>query len=133
MSVAYTTQFPPDLNGDADVAAHDKKNGRVRRQAGPGVRRRHGATLRRFRAELHVHDAPHACLSQQEIPVKLTEESVVERDGINTLHGRVLQELRIDVEEDWHVHRLALVEPLLLKTETLDLAEIRRNLPRRHT
>lgn len=25
MSVAYTTSFPPDLNADADVAAHDKK------------------------------------------------------------------------------------------------------------
>ena len=25
MSVAYTTQFPPDLNNDADVTAHDKK------------------------------------------------------------------------------------------------------------
>jgi uncharacterized cupin superfamily protein len=25
MSVAYTTSFPPDLNGDADVAAHEKK------------------------------------------------------------------------------------------------------------
>ncbi|KAF2768192.1 hypothetical protein EJ03DRAFT_344133 [Teratosphaeria nubilosa] len=25
MSVAYTTQFPPDLNSDADVKAHDEK------------------------------------------------------------------------------------------------------------
>lgn len=25
MGVAYTTQFPPDLNNDADVTAHDKK------------------------------------------------------------------------------------------------------------
>lgn len=25
MSVAYTTSFPPELNDDADVAAHDKK------------------------------------------------------------------------------------------------------------
>ncbi|KAK4547896.1 hypothetical protein LTR36_010615 [Oleoguttula mirabilis] len=25
MGVAYTTQFPPDLNADADVAAHDQK------------------------------------------------------------------------------------------------------------
>jgi hypothetical protein len=25
MGVAYTTQFPPDLNNDADVTEHDKK------------------------------------------------------------------------------------------------------------
>ena len=59
---------------------------------------------------------------------RLTEERVVQGNGIDALHRRILQELRIDVEEHRHIHRLTLVQPLLLETKALNLAEVRRNL-----
>lgn len=62
-----------------------------------------------------------------------TKERVVQSDGVNPLHIRVLQKLRVDVEEDGHVDRLALVQPLLFETETLYLAKVRRDLRRCHT
>lgn len=61
-----------------------------------------------------------------------TEEGIVQRNSLDTLHVRVPTELRIDVEEHGHVDRLAFIEPLLLEAETLDLAEIRCDLRWRH-
>jgi hypothetical protein len=56
------------------------------------------------------------------------EESVAECDFIDARHGRVLGKLRVDVEEDGHVHLLVRVQPLLLKAETLDLVKVLASL-----
>ena len=63
-------------------------------------------------------------------PDQLTEESVVQRNRINDLHSRILKKLGINVEENRHVNSLASIQPLIFKAETLNLAEIRRYLPR---
>lgn len=62
----------------------------------------------------------------------LTKEGITQRDSLNALHVQIIQQIGIEIEEDGHVHRLARIQPLLLKAETLDLAEIRRTLRRRH-
>lgn len=58
------------------------------------------------------------------------EESIAQRNSINAPHVRILDEIWIDEEENRHVHRLARVQPLLLKTETLNLAKVWRHLRR---
>lgn len=63
----------------------------------------------------------------------LTEECITQRDSLNALHVQIIQQIRIKIEKDWHIHRLARIQPLLLEAETLDLAEIRRTLRGRHT
>lgn len=47
------------------------------------------------------------------------EEGVGQRDGVHPGHPGVLVELRVDVEEDGHVHLLMGVQTLLLEAETL--------------
>ena len=47
------------------------------------------------------------------------EEGVGEGDGVDPRHARILIKLRVDVEEDGHVHFLVRVQPLLFKAETL--------------
>lgn len=47
------------------------------------------------------------------------EEGVGQSDGVHSGHPGVLVELRVDVEEDGHVHLLVRVQALLLKAETL--------------
>lgn len=63
---------------------------------------------------------------------KLTKERIAQRHLLNAPHVRIIDKVRVDVEEHRHIHRLARIQPLLLKAEALDLAEIRRNLARRH-
>lgn len=63
---------------------------------------------------------------------RLTEEGIAQRHLLNPLHVRVIHKLRINVEEHRHIHRLPSIQSLLLETETLDLAEMRRHLPRCH-
>ena len=56
------------------------------------------------------------------------EKSIIERDGLYPLHVEVLEEIRVQVEEDGHVDRLVCLEPLLLEAEALNLAEVGRHL-----
>lgn len=63
---------------------------------------------------------------------KLTEESIVQRQLLDTSHIRIIHEIRIDIEEDRHVDRLPRIQPLLLEAETLNLAKVRRYLTRCH-
>lgn len=47
------------------------------------------------------------------------KEGVGQSDGVDPSHPGVLVELRVDVEEDGHVHLLVGVQTLLLEAETL--------------
>jgi len=71
--------------------------------------------------------SPHSVLSN-----KLTEKRVIQRNRLDSLHIRIRDKLGINVEEHRHIDRLASIQPLLLEAETLNLAEIRRHLRRRH-
>ena len=57
-----------------------------------------------------------------------TEECIRQRDCIYFCHRRIIDEVWIDEEENRHINSLASVEPLLLETKALDLAEIRSHL-----
>lgn len=63
----------------------------------------------------------------------LTEERITQCNLFNALHIRIIHKIRIDIEEHRHIHCLTSIQPLLLKTKALDLAEIRCYLPRSHT
>lgn len=65
--------------------------------------------------------------------VKRTEERIAQCHRLDTLHVHIVEQIRIQVEENRHVHSLACIETLLFKAETLDLAEVRRTLRGRHT
>ena len=52
------------------------------------------------------------------------EESVREGDMADILHLRIIQEGRVDVKKDGHVHFFLRLETLLLKAKTLNLVEI---------
>lgn len=65
--------------------------------------------------------------------VQLTKKGIRQSNRINALHSRILDEIRINKEEDGHIHRLASIELLFLKTKALDLAKIRGHLPRCNT
>jgi hypothetical protein len=65
--------------------------------------------------------------------VLLTEESVIQRDGLDPLHVEVVQQVWIEVKEDGHVDCLARVQSLFLEAEALNLAKVRRALRRRDT
>ena len=65
-------------------------------------------------------------------PHQLTEKGIIQCDSLNPLHCWVSEKLRVDIKEHRHINRLALVQPLFLEAETLNLAEIRRDLGRRH-
>lgn len=58
----------------------------------------------------------------------LTEERVIQRYRLYAPHIEVIQQIRVQIEEDGHVDRLPGIEPLLLEAEALDLAEVRRAL-----
>lgn len=47
---------------------------------------------------------------------------------LNALHVWIIHKIRINIEEDWHVDRLASIQSLLLKAKALNLAEVRRHL-----
>ena len=57
------------------------------------------------------------------------EEGITQCYRLNPLHVDVSCKLRIYVEEDGHVYRLASIQSLLLEAETLDFAEVWRDLP----
>lgn len=63
----------------------------------------------------------------------LTEESIRQSDSINALHVWIRSKVRVDIKEHRHIYRLSGIKFLLLKAETLDLAEIRSHLARSHT
>lgn len=58
------------------------------------------------------------------------EERIIQRDRLNAPHIRVIHKIRVNVKEHGHIHRLTSIQPLLLKAETLNLAEIWRYLAR---
>lgn len=60
------------------------------------------------------------------------EKRVTQRHSLNPLHIRIGNELRVDVKENRHIHRLPRIQPLLFEAKTLDLAEIRGNLAGRN-
>ena len=60
------------------------------------------------------------------------EKRVAQCDSLNALHTRILCKLRVNIKEDWHVHRFASIQSLLLKAETLDLAKVWGDLSRCH-
>lgn len=62
----------------------------------------------------------------------LTEKSIRQRNRINILHSRILRKIRINKKEYRHIHRLARIQFLFLKAETLDLTKIRCYLSRRN-
>jgi hypothetical protein len=72
-------------------------------------------------------------LSLQLWSSRLTEKSVAKGDGVNSPHGRIFYKIRVDKEEYRHVHGLASIQSLLLKTEALDLAKVWGYLRRGHT
>ena len=60
------------------------------------------------------------------------KKRITERHLHNPLHRRIITKLRINIKENRHIHRLARIQPLLLKAKTLNLAKILRDLARRH-
>jgi len=65
--------------------------------------------------------------------VQRTKEGVRQGHSLDALHVQIVHHVRVQVEEDGHIHRLASVQALLFKTEALNLAEIWRHLCRCHT
>lgn len=63
---------------------------------------------------------------------KPTKKRIRQSNSLNPLHIQIIQQIRIQVKENRHIHRLPRIQPLLLKAETLNLAEIRRDLCRRN-
>lgn len=61
------------------------------------------------------------------------EESVAQRHLFNALHIRIIDEVRINIEEDRHIDSLSSVQSLLFEAETLNLGKIRRDLTRSDT
>lgn len=58
------------------------------------------------------------------------KKCIVQRNCGNVFHAWVVDKAWIDVEEDGHVDRFALVQSLLLEAEALDFAEVRGDLAR---
>lgn len=63
---------------------------------------------------------------------QLTEKRITQRNSLHPTHIQIRQQIRIQIKKHRHIHRLPRVQPLLLKAKTLNLAEIRRRLRRRH-
>ena len=59
------------------------------------------------------------------------EERITQCDRLDTLHIDVLCKLRVDVEEDCHIHCFSCIQSLLLKAKTLNLAKVWGDLSRR--
>lgn len=66
-----------------------------------------------------------------ERPEKRTEKCIGKCNRIDLLHGRIIHKFGINEEEHRHIDRLPRIQPLLLKAEALDLAEVGRDLSRR--
>ncbi len=64
---------------------------------------------------------------------QLTEERVRQGNGIDLGHRGIVDEVRINEKEDWHVNRLSSIQSLFFKTKALYLAKIRCHLGRRNT
>jgi hypothetical protein len=60
----------------------------------------------------------------------LTEEGIIECHSLNSPHVQIIEQIRVQVEEDGHVDRLTGIESLLLEAEALNLAKVRRTLCR---
>jgi hypothetical protein len=56
------------------------------------------------------------------------EKGIAERDSLDVLHVDIIDKVGINVKKHGHVDRLTRIQPLLLKTEALNLAKIRRDL-----
>src|SRR5208282_932190 len=63
--------------------------------------------------------------------VRVAIEGVGKRDGVHVVHVAVLEQVRIDEEDDRHVGALARAQALLAEAEALDLVEIETRLERR--
>jgi hypothetical protein len=64
---------------------------------------------------------------------RLTKKCIAQGNLLNPLHVRIIHEIRVNIEENRHIDCLPSIQSLLLKTETLDFAEIRRYLTRGDT
>lgn len=62
-----------------------------------------------------------------------TEERVTQRNLLNAPHIRIIDKIRINIEENGHIDGFPSIQSLLLKTKTLNFAEIWRHLSRCHT
>ena len=56
------------------------------------------------------------------------EECIAKCDFICIFQERIIDVVRVDVEEDGHVHLLSRVQSLLFKTEALDLVKVSPSL-----
>lgn len=56
------------------------------------------------------------------------EKRITQRNLINPPHIQIIQQIRVQVEENRHIDRLSGIQPLLLEAETLYLAEVRSHL-----
>ena len=56
------------------------------------------------------------------------KECVAQSQCLHSVHMRVILHLWVDVEKDRHIYLLMRLEPLFLKTETLDLIEMQPHL-----
>jgi hypothetical protein len=82
-----------------------------------------------------LHNNTNLPRDRRQVPILIIprlKKRITQRDRFNTLHIRIHDKLGINIKENRHIHRLARIQPLLLKTKTLYLAEIRRHLARRH-
>ena len=99
---------------------------------------RYAARLTRALAPLPTFHSGHISLLQARQPqfvirigvAEHTEKCIIQSNCFNIPHIWVIQELRVNVEEDGHVYRLSSVQTLLFKAKALYLAEVRRNLTR---
>lgn len=60
------------------------------------------------------------------------KKRIIQRYSLNPLHIDIIHKLGINIKENRHIHRLARVQPLLLKTKALNLGKILRHLTRRN-
>lgn len=79
------------------------------------------------------HLCRHRSLESSIVIVSGFEEGVTQCHSLYALHVHIIEQIRVQVEENGHVHSLARIETLLLEAETLDLTEVRRTLGRCHT
>lgn len=63
----------------------------------------------------------------------LTKERIRQSNGIDLGHCGIVDEVRINEEEDRHVDRLASIQSLFFKTKALYLAKVGGHLGRRNT
>ena len=56
--------------------------------------------------------------------VSSLEKGIIQGDEIDLPHPRIVHDIRIDKEEDWHINRFASIQFLLIETEALYLGEI---------